>query len=512
MQRYILGLGLLWVWSCGPIAERKQPPPNLQQLAQSDLDLSGEQLANGYCAACHLKPEPEILDKVTWETKVLPNMRHRLGLYLEEDFGITLPEDAGIPPGIYSKTPLITRENWKKLESYYLENAPENPLPQAIKKDPKSGVPGFRLEIPDFPFVRSSLTTLVSMNPKSGNLWLGDRYQTLYELDSKNDFAQVDSIRVPVAPVTIHWNSEKSFDLLSMGLMDPANDSLGVLSSYSISGNSRWDFTIQDSLLRPVHFEYGDWNGDGTQDYVICQFGDHLGKLSLFLSSSVGHREVILKSDPGARRSKGVDFDQDGDLYILALMTQAKEGVVLFENQGSGKFKERSLLAFHPAFGSSDFRYEDVTGDQIPDLILVNGDNADLSQILKNYHGVRIFENNGDGEFEEKWFYPMYGASFLEISDFDLDGDQDLIAISFFPDKNQVPFQELIYFMQEDNGDFQPYALGNTFNHFWLTITKGDLDGDTDQDLVIGSFAFDQLYQPPTEPWRPFIVLWNEIR
>jgi hypothetical protein len=50
------------VWGCEPLTERKQPPPSLYQLSQSDLDLSGEQLAKGYCAACHLMPDPSVLD------------------------------------------------------------------------------------------------------------------------------------------------------------------------------------------------------------------------------------------------------------------------------------------------------------------------------------------------------------------------------------------------------------------------------------------------------------------
>ena len=54
-------VGMLMVSACGQIAERKQPPPSLYQLSQSDLDLSGEQLARGYCASCHVMPEPEVL-------------------------------------------------------------------------------------------------------------------------------------------------------------------------------------------------------------------------------------------------------------------------------------------------------------------------------------------------------------------------------------------------------------------------------------------------------------------
>jgi hypothetical protein len=43
----------------------------------------------------------------------------------------------------------------------------------------------------------------------------------------------------------------------------------------------------------------------------------------------------------------------------------------------------------------------------------------DLAHAHRDVTGRR--ENTGDGEFEEKWFYPMYGASGLEIVDFDQD-------------------------------------------------------------------------------------------
>jgi hypothetical protein len=142
----------------------------------------------------------------------------------------------------------------------------------------------------------------------------------------------------------------------------------------------------------------------------------------------------------------------------------------------------------------------------------VNGDNADQSQILKNYHGVRVFENNGKGKFEEAWFYPMHGASGLEVGDFDQDGDLDLIAIAFFPDRNQNPRQDLIYFQQGETGGFDPFILENAPEFNWLTITKGDLDGDGDQDVVIGTFAFDELYKAPASNWSPFIILRNTMK
>jgi hypothetical protein len=500
------------VWSaCNQIAERKQPPPSLYHLSQSDLNLSGEQLARGYCASCHLMPEPDILDRATWE-KVLPDMRKRMGLYLEEDFGTPLPDDEGVPEGIYSRIPFITKEKWAKLKAYYLENAPDSPLPQISKIDPKSGIPGFELEVPEFPFVRSSLTTMLRVHPKTGKLWVGHRFRALYELDPGKEFSQLDSIPTSVAPVEIQWKEGESFDLLAIGLMDPANDSLGVISKFSKTGKSWTEEVRFTGLMRPVHVEQADWNGDGKTDYAVSQFGNHLGKFSVYLSIGDSFQELMLKKDPGARRSKALDYDGDGDLDLLVLMTQAKESLLLFENSGGGKFKEKQLLGFHPAFGSSDFRFQDMNGDGKPEIVLVNGDNADQSQILKNYHGVRIFELNGSGEYEEKWFYPMHGASGIEVGDFDQDGKMDLVAISFFPDRKQKPYQNLIYFKQEKSGLFIPFVLREQLEDHWLTLTKGDLDLDGDEDLIVGAFAFDQLYQAPTKKWRPFVVLRNTRR
>ena len=38
----------------------------------------GERLARNSCAACHLFPEPALLDKKTWVSRVLPEMALRL--------------------------------------------------------------------------------------------------------------------------------------------------------------------------------------------------------------------------------------------------------------------------------------------------------------------------------------------------------------------------------------------------------------------------------------------------
>lgn len=507
----IYTLILLGAVFCKPISERKQPPPTLEQLASEDLNLNGEQLANAYCATCHLKPEPQILDKSTWKDKVLPDMRKRMGLYLEEDFGTIMPIDMDVPDGIYSDIPFINKDNWEKLKTYYLDNAPDTPSPQADKASIKLGVPGFEIVRPKFTGFYPDLVTLLRVEPSSGNLWLGHRFKSIFVLDPSRNFQILDSIGTDTAPIDIHWDKRSnSFELLTMGVMDPSNDSSGVVNEFYKSGQDWKSRPVLENLKRPVNLEYADFNGDGVLDKVVCEFGNHVGELSLYLSKGDHWEKQVLKNFPGARRVVIEDLDGDGDLDILALMTQANEGFFAFLNQGNGEFREKILLRFHPAFGSSDFQFLDVNLDGQKDLILVNGDNADLSQVLKSFHGVRIFLNQGDLDFEPSWFYPMHGASGLEVDDFDQDGDQDIFVLSFFPDQNQSPKQNLLYFEQNGKMDFQAYSPVIEEDSHWLTMTKGDLDTDGDLDLVVGAFEFDDLYKQPNEAWSPIVVFKNQ--
>lgn len=510
-RNLIVLIVLLLSFSCNPISERKQPPPSLELLAATDLNLNGEQLANAYCATCHIKPEPDILDKSIWREKVLPDMRKRMGLILAEDFGQALPEDTGVPPGVYSKKQFIRATDWEKILTYYLDNAPESALPQVKKPEPRKGIPGFAISRPDFHRIKGNLSTMLRVQPETGDLWLGDRLKMIYILDSKNGFLIKDSIPTEVAPVDIVWSDDNSFELLTMGRMDPASDTLGKVSKFWNESGEWKSEELLNKLIRPVNLAVADWNGDGEEDHVVSQFGDHFGKMSIYLSGATGASELILRPEPGARRALAVDFDQDGDLDVLGLMAQAQEGVYVWLNEGDGQFKEKASLRFQPAFGASDFRFVDLNKDGHKDIIIVNGDNADLSQVLKNYHGVHIYLNDGKNEFEESWFYPMHGASGIEIADFDGDGDQDFFVLSFFPDGSQLPKQDLVFFQQNEKRGYDPFVLVESFEAHWLTITSGDTDLDGDIDVVVGAFEFEDLYRGAKNTWTPFIYLENEM-
>ncbi len=90
------------------------------------------------------------------------------------------------------------------------------------------------------------------------------------------------------------------------------------------------------------------------------------------------------------------------------------------------------LLRFPQVIGSDYLELQDLNGDGLANILISNGDNWDYSAVLKPYHGYRIYENKGDGRFEEAWFYPHYGAAKAMTVDIYDDGDLDLATIAFF--------------------------------------------------------------------------------
>ena len=100
--------------------------------------------------------------------------------------------------------------------------------------------------------------------------------------------------------------------------------------------------------------------------------------------------------------------------------------------------------------------------------------------------------------------------------DFDLDGDIDLCAISFFPDYREHPEEGFVYLEKTDKGytasTFEEINLGR-----WIVMDHEDYDQDGDEDLILGSLAFevignDTLIDHWMKQGLPFVLLENTAR
>jgi hypothetical protein len=491
-------LGLVLLSSCTGKAEHeriKGERVSLQQAALLDttetLHLTGLQLAQAYCQACHAFPEPALLEKSTWKNGVLPQMALRLGINKSGSSPyMNRPQQEVmdlLQAGIFPDKPLMAERDWEKIEEYYLQHAPEElalPVSPAIKQ--KLG--HFSVVIPELNKGKQALTTMIKYEPHAQALWVGDKRNWLFRLD--NNLQAVDSVQLESAPVDL-TQGEGSYKVLTIGTMDPSDLKDGKLFQCADPGGCKAQELLLQGLRRPVAMVATDLNEDKLEDLVVCNYGNNIGNLVWYRNKGQGvYQAITLKRLPGARNIEVVDLDGNGLKDLVVLFAQGTEAIKVFYNKGGGRFEERNLLQFPPVYGLSYFELADFNKDGFPDLIVANGDNADYSPVLKPYHGIRIFLNDGKNSFEEAYFYPMQGASKALARDFDQDGDLDIAAIAFFPDFKNAPEKGFVYLEQEGGLAFQASTFGQSQLGHWLTMEAGDYDQDGDQDIMLGSFTY----------------------
>jgi hypothetical protein len=454
----------------------------------------GEKLARAACQSCHLFPEPDLLDKKTWADAVLPKMMIYLGLTPFEE--VQVPERELVKAsGLIPAAPLISKAHWDQIVEYYLGTAPDQIPPQAPKEKVRMGLKGFVVEPPRF---RHSppLTTLVEIDPGEQKIYMADAStQALHILSA--DGVPERAIEVGNISVSL-TRTERGLYLTCIGHFFPAEEPRGQLILLERAGEGFRRKVLLSGLRRPVHIEFGDFNRNGTMDFVLSQFGYLTGRLSWF--EDLGrdqYREHVLFPKAGAVRTAVMDFNGDGYLDIAALFGQEIEAMFIFYGSESGAFTSREIFRKPPSYGHTYFEMADFNGDGLPDFLVTNGDNGDYRSPAKNYHGIRIYLNRGGGRFEEAFFYPMHGAFKAVARDFDKDGDLDIAAISFFPDYEKAPQESFVYLENLGGLRFSASTFPEAISGRWLALDAADLDGDGDIDIVLGSLIEMNSDVPP---------------
>jgi hypothetical protein len=226
----------------------------------------------------------------------------------------------------------------------------------------------------------------------------------------------------------------------------------------------------------------------------------------------------VLRPLPGSVRTVIRDVNHDGLPDIIALMAQGDEGIFMYVNKGNGAFEEQRLLQFPPSYGSNYFEMDDFNGDGFPDLLVTNGDNGDYPPVMKPYHGIRVYLNDGNFHFSEKFFLHQNGVEKAVARDFDGDGDLDIASISYFPDYQHHPEEGFLYWENVLPFSFRPYSIKEAVSGRWLTMDAGDADNDGDIDIILGNAAFSLGHVPDSlmKHWKesspPVLLLRNKYR
>lgn len=492
-----------------------QPPRADPQIAPSNSRVTGRIAAQSYCQTCHAVPDPETLDRKTWRDELLPKMRYFTGL-TPPNTNFSRDLDVLLAGNVLPKAPLMTEKTWDAIVDYYVSAAPEK-LASTQEEEIAVGLKHFTA-VPARFRRGPPHTTLVKIIPAMRMLMMGDAQSQGVDFLDPNG-ALRSSVELGNIPVGM-TETEEAFYFAAIGHFFPREEPRGQLLALARTATGLRREAILSDLPRTTDVQFADLNGDGRMDCTLCMYGNFIGRFSWFETTATGRREEhVLLDKPGAIRCAVHDFNGDGNRDLAVLVAQAEESMFLFVNDGRGRFTKHRAFQRQPSWGHSGFELADFDGDGQMDLLVTNGDNGDFSTApTKPYHGIRIYRNQGDLRFEESWFFHLNGAYQALARDFDQDGDLDIAAISFFPDYEKSPRESFVYLENQGGLHFTASTFRECISGRWLTMDAGDLDGDGDDDIVLGSLVKmpspvpDFLKKAWDENGPSVMILRNDLR
>ena len=517
-------------------------------------DARAQELIQVHCTRCHATPNPVELPKEYWPL-ALHWMSHYAGYKGDEfpdihcvklrreqqlfgDYAnlYTVSDSAGRTKyeQIFSAfelkldQPPLSPADWAVLRQYFVARAaPMNTM--WIKRDKQPVLQKFTPKYPQLGLPPNSLILSALVDERRGRLYVGKNDTQLltqgghgggsviaYDLKTEKEIASIpvltDTRDMELTPTGLRISLHGTHPVI-------AKDPKGQVIDWELDGKRSRVRMLANGFSRITQMHTQDLNGDGLQDIVVTGFGDGMltvggGRFSILWQTPEyarmyanapaeipqgplpgAFKETVLMDRAGMIGTAIADFNADGRPDILLLTAQAQQQVILYVNQGNGQFEQRVLMEHGPSYGHVTLDVGDFNNDGRPDFLIVNGNNVEMV-VPRPHHGLRLYQNNGNLTFSERYYYPMHGATRAALADFDRDGDLDIAAIALWPDWQLSEPETFVYLENKGDWQFTPASLDTSHWGLWTHITAGDVNGDQWPDIVLGLGNFREFVAP----------------
>ncbi len=278
-----------------------------------------------------------------------------------------------------------------------------------------------------------------------------------------------DEADYPVDISAVDMDGDGSRDLLVASLND---DRVRWFKNKDGKGTFELRTTFWGTNNNPSSITGGDIDGDGNNDilvaceYMIVGYLNEDGEGNIFENPLYISTTVM-----GAKSAKLNDLDGDGDLDVIAAVTQSAR-VVWYDNKdGQGDFSEQKIIGASKGIYPLDIHVDDLDGDGDNDILAAF---ADDNQVLwfENKDGLGYFDIPKQVLDNEDFVFSIF------TDDLDGDGDKDVLSSALFD-------QSLVWVENLDGmGNFGEKHIISDKIRFRSLVRTIDFDSDGDRDVL----------------------------